>query len=195
MNETVVTHLSTIWALICFGHQRAAVDARTGGDPSGELQASLVAMCAAAFSLEALYYHFTRPRADILQTPGTPPSVWIVIPAATLATWQKNRTQEGAQVFETLKLGFTFPGSVGGRNWGREFRWLFRRRHLAVHWEEKAKPAAENIDRTTYSADGATRAAELLAGVFNVCASNPKPEMSDWHFRYGNVTEWLATRP
>ena len=131
-----------------------------------ETFSALIAVTAAAFSLDA-FYGSVKP---------------LVKPPA-------NKSARERQILECLKLGFKVGRHTA--RWQRELDWLFETRRNAVHHSEKFKPTV--VVRTTnetlvaggpetfnFSADSAERAATFASELIQTCLDNPKPATQEW---------------
>lgn len=166
-----VSHLWLIWASVALEHAstaRRARDAALQASDSTEVShwmrqefdASLVAVAAAAHSLDALY--------------GS-----TAVPQSTRDQWTGRRTRRHGKIREALKLLFE-TGPVQTQ-WVTEFEWLFDLRDAAAHAEESPKltvphPVGTNTDPNflAYSTESAARACRLLLTVLRRCADYPR---------------------
>jgi hypothetical protein len=189
------THLWMSWTRIAIDHEmlakaargelkQAAPEERDGFMLQGEADAALVAICAAAFALEA----FTRELDDLI----TPPP-------ATLAAWQDNPPPADRQVLELLKLAVDPRGLVA--MWTRELAWLFGVRGAAVHYEGANEPTQPHpvginvsVAQVTHSLENATRAVDLLLGILERCRDRPKPPVLGWSRSIRHVFDELTSR-
>ncbi|WP_159048040.1 hypothetical protein [Streptomyces sp. WM6378] len=179
LSMEITAHLWLRWAEIAIDQALTARRVRSepvqpgGGKIPGsvvrEFQASMCAVAAASFSLDALF-----------GSTGVPPSIrkW----------WPGKRPNRPTAIREALKRAFD-TGPVN-TTWVAEFSWLFDLRDAAVHAEAVPKPsrlhprgmrtAQEHVD---YSAESAARAVELALGVLLWCIDHPKrgvPEAVRW---------------
>jgi hypothetical protein len=187
------THLWISWARIALKHEAMAHRAgqemqQPGANHSRllerEADAGLVAICAAAFALEALYRE--------LDELG-------VVPAVTLAAWKANRLSDDKQILELLKLAVDPKGLVN--SWQRELAWLFGVRGSSVHYRgsfeaPQPHPLGTNVapSQITYSAENATRAVDLLLGILERCRDKPKPTTRAWSQSMRGAIEDLISR-
>jgi hypothetical protein len=189
------THLWMSWARIALQHetmttaarqelQQAAHENRNGYMLQNEADAALVAICAAAFALEAL----SRELDEL-----------ITIPPATLAAWQRKPPPADKQVLELLKLAVDPRGLVNV--WKRELAWVFGVRGGAVHYRGVSEPAQPHpiginvaVAQVTYSFENATRAVNLLLGVLERCRARPKPPVRGWSRDMRHVIDELIGR-
>jgi hypothetical protein len=189
------THLWVSWTRIAIDQEamanaarqelvQAAPEERDGFMLQREADAALVAICAAAFALEA----FTR-ELDELITP----------PPATQAAWQRRPPSADRQVLELLKLAVDPRGLV--TTWTRELAWLFGVRGAAVHYEgvnEPSRPHPVGINvsvaQVTYSPENATRAVDLLVGILERCRDRPKPPVQGWSRSIRHALDELISR-
>ncbi len=180
------------WGSIAIDRERRARAARSQlvalhrhGQPYGdtlvvELDASIVAVSAAAHALDALYGQ--------------------LITDAIRAAGPKGKGRE-AHIRECLKRRF----KTGRRDvaWVQEFDWLFKLRDAAVHAEVKLLPPVAHPSgignsgqvSADYSAEAAMRAVDLLIDVLETCIANPKPGDKDakaWANDYRSSVETLA---
>jgi len=198
------------WARVAFGHERMAqaeraqalqlgadhTQAMRQGDAgekvtqigtdlaqalSREMDAALVGICAAAFSLEAL--------SRELRGLG-------VAPPELEAAWQAKELAARKRLLERLKRAVDPSGLVDV--WERELRRLFEMRGGAVHYEgsfESMRPHAAGTDvsvaQDTYSAENCTRAADLLVSILERCRDRAKPPAKRWSLERRRVIEEL----
>ena len=173
------THLWWNWAMIAIQHEALATDARRTAEHAKnssldtrqfsaallqEMHASMVAVTASAFSIDALY---------AVMKPLIP------VPPETIRAWNMRRTRRDRRVLEVLKLGFAI-GAVA-KQWAVDLAWLWDRRDGGVHFSESSKPltahptgtntAQEQVD---YSAEAASRAVGTSLQVLKKCAWSPK---------------------
>lgn len=173
------------WSEIAIEHEAAAWRARWrsvnptdpagGGDPmEDEFRASLQAVTTAALALDALHVPVKAiaKRAGADQAGSSP---------------REGARREGI-IREWLKAVFL----VGKLNepWVQEFQWLFCLRDGAVHYGESAEdpaphPLGLSVSKahSTYHAEAAKRAVDLLMEVLHLVAERPKPkfrEAVDW---------------
>jgi hypothetical protein len=131
-----------------------------------EMDASMVALTAAAFAMDA-FYGALKP---------------IIKPPLSKASRDK-------RVLELLKHGFKV--GRGQRNWESQLKWLFTERDRCVHHSEKPRPlvprfsTAEVVmmvvpEALDFSAANARRAADIVAEIFDYCFANPKPATATW---------------
>jgi hypothetical protein len=189
------THLWMPWTRIAIDHEgmakvareeleQAAPEHRNGFMLQREADAGLVAICAAAFALEA----FTRELDDL-----------ITLPPATQAAWQRNPPAADRQVLELLKLAVDPRGLVS--TWTRELAWLFGVRGDAVHYEGMNEPTRPHpvginvsVAQVTYSPENATRAVDLLLGIQERCRDRPKPPIRGWSRSIRHAFDELISR-
>lgn len=189
------THLWISWARIAIQHEtmakeawqeleQAAPENRDGYMLQREADAALVAICAAAFALEAL----TRELDDL-----------VTLPPATLAAWQRNPPPADRHVLELVKLSVDPRGLVA--MWTRELAWLFGVRGGAVHYEginepTQPHPVGMNVSaaQVTYSPENATRAVDLLLGILERCSDRPKPPVREWSSGTRHAVDELVGR-
>jgi hypothetical protein len=135
------------------------------GEPN-EMDASMVALAAAAFAIDA-FYGALRP---------------IVKPPRSNASRDK-------QVFELLKHGFKVGREQ--RHWESQLKWLFAERDRCVHHSEKPRPLVPRVspaevvmmvvpEALNFSAANARKAADIVAEIFDYCFANPKPVTATW---------------
>jgi hypothetical protein len=141
-----------------------SASAQIAGFLQREQDAALVAICAAAFALDAFYGDLNE-----LQ----------LVPAQVKTIWRLKRTPRHAQVLETLKRGYKV-GRVS-KAWSNELEWLFGLRDSAVHFEghfaETAlHPMGTGIsaDVAEFSPESSTRAVDLMMAVLKTTTHNPK---------------------
>ena len=189
------THLWMSWARVALQHetmakaarqelQQAEPESRTGYMLQDEADAALVAICAAAFALEAL----TRELDEV-----------VTVPPTTLAAWQRKPPPADKQVLEVLKLAVDPKGLVAP--WQRELAWLFQVRGGAVHYRgvseaAQAHPLGINMSvaQVTYSTENAARAVDLLLGILDRCRDRPKPPVRGWSRDMRHVIDELLDR-
>jgi hypothetical protein len=175
------THLWMSWARVALQHETMVEAARQELQQAGpenmngrllqnEADAGLVAICAAAFAIEAL----SRELDEL-----------VIVPPATLAAWRKKPPPADKQVLELLKLAVDPKGLVAG--WKRELSWLFGVRGGAVHYRGVSEPVQAHpvginvaVAQVTYSTENATRAVDLLLGILERCRDKPKPPVKKW---------------
>lgn len=165
------------------GLEQAAPENRDGYMLQQEADAALVAICAAAFALEAL----TRELDDLVS-----------LPSATLAAWQRNPPPADRRVLELLKLSVDPRGVVAV--WTRELAWLFGVRGGAVHYEGMNQPTQPHpvgmnvsVAQVTYSPEKATRAVDLLLGILERCRDRPKLAVRGWSNGTRHVVDELVS--
>ena len=141
-----------------------------------EFRASLQAVTTAALALDALY---------------VPVKHLAPIPTASRApVCPGKRTARQALIREALKRAF-HVGKLNKR-WLEEFKWLFGLRDGAVHYRESAEnpaphPRGLSVSKahSTYCAEAAKRAVDLLMEVLHSVAEQPKPQFRE-------AVEWSA---
>jgi hypothetical protein len=171
------TRLMLHWAEVAIEQERLALAARTrleqaraAGEPlefSREMHPAMIAIAAAAHSLEALY----RELAGLVQ----PESV---------EGWEARRKHGmWAQVQGALVLAF----EIEPERWRHEVATLFRLRNAAVHprvalRESEPHPLGVNTVReyVLYSAEEAERAVSLLLEVLTTCVAAPREPLKAW---------------
>jgi len=189
------THLWLSWNRIAIDHELlakaareelelAAAENRDGLMLQREADAALVAICAAAFALEAL----TRELDDL-----------ITLPSDVQAAWQDTPPPAARKVLELLKLAVDPRGLV--ELWTRELGWLFAVRGAAVHYEGLNEPTQPHpvginvsVAQVTYSPENATRAVDLLLGVLERCRDRPKPAVHGWSQSIRHAFDELISR-
>jgi len=190
------THLWMSWARVALQHEAMAEVAREEMQQAGpenlhgrllqnEADAGLVAICAAAFAVEAL----SRELAELVN-----------LPPATLAAWQRKPPQADKLVMELLKLAVDPKGLVAG--WKRELSWLFGVRGGAVHYQGVTEPAQAHpvgmnvsVAQVTYSTENSRRAVDLLLGMLKRCRDKPKPPARQWsHDMRVTIDELIGRR-
>jgi hypothetical protein len=176
------THLWSVWGRIAMEHEVMAQDARrdaerlAGDDPSPlirqESDAALVCVCAAAFTIEALYRRFLQQEFDLISKQERD-------------GWKKAGTADHKRIFETMRRGFDLQGMDD--RWRTELRWLFNLRGAAVHFTEDWKdpeshPLGSNAapEMVKYSAESAERAIKLVVDILIVCRDKPKEKTRKW---------------
>ena len=169
------------WSELAIEHEAVARAARSRAvsasgpadrsDPmEDEFRASLQAVTTAALALDALYVPVKElaPRVS----------------ASTVPVCPRKRTARPARIREALKQAFRV-GKLNDR-WVQEFKWLFRLRDGAVHYRESAEdpaphPRGMSVSKahSTYCAEAATRAVNLLMEVLHSAAEQPKPKLRE----------------
>lgn len=168
-SELAIEHEATAW-----GARSRALSASGPADRSDpmedEFKSSLQAVTTAALALDALYVP-VKQLAPIASTNPAP-----VCP--------RNRPARAGLIREALKRAF----SVGTLNkrWVQEFKWLFALRDGAVHYRESAEdpaphPRGMSVSKaySTYRAEDAKRAVDLLMEVLHSAAEQPRPNLKD----------------
>lgn len=161
---------AVLWLRVSLRHAATAEAQRADGDV--DFTPAVVAVTAAAFSLDALF--------GALQPIVNPPG-----PGGC------NKPARHARVFELLKHGFVVSGRDQG-HWQRELKWIFELRDSSVHHGEMLR-SFDRIGTTTdgdpvfgppelqiYSADQARKAADFAREVLEHCLNNPKPSTREW---------------
>lgn len=131
-----------------------------------ELEASLVAVIAAALAIDGLY-GATKP---FVNSPSS-------------------KARRERQIIETLKLGFAIGRE--SHRWLPGLTWLFKSRDIAVHHQEDLRPIT--ISRVTdepivcsametelFWPFNARRAANLCNDIIAACLRKPKPATRTW---------------
>ena len=176
-------------------HEVMAQDARrdaeslTGDDPSPlirqESDAALVCVCAAAFTIEALYRRFLQKEFSLISKQDRD-------------GWKKAGTADHKRIFETMRRGFDLQGMED--RWRTELRWLFNLRGAAVHFTEDWKdpephPLGGNAaPEVRYSAKSAERAIRLLVDILAVCRDKPKKTRKWSEDTHTAIDELLSRR-
>ncbi len=175
------THLWISWARISLKHEAMAHAARRemrqpSADQSRllgqEADAGLDGICAAAFALEALSRELSELGA---------------IPEATLKAWRdaEDRPKAKNVILEVLAQTIDARGLYA--SWRGELEWLFDLRDNSVHYEGAFAPPEPHPlgmsvapSQVAYSAENATRAADLLLGILERCRDKPKAKARPW---------------
>jgi hypothetical protein len=193
----VKTHLWTRWATIAIREEAAARNARDllreigpygkGFDPSLESDAAMLAVSAAAHSIDGLY-------GEVKEL--------IPLSASLVDAWEKNRAPRHTRIFETLKSGFRLGWR--GRQWQSDLEWLFDTRDFALHHgpefhEPVAHPLGVETSRehALYTIESGTRAVDLLLGILQrvIAAPSPKlPAVQKWSTDLGPSVELLVEK-
>jgi hypothetical protein len=186
LSVSIQTHLWIWWAQIAIEQETIARDARAhaveitpsdegfGEAFTREAHASMIAISAAAHSLDALY--------------------GAVKPNVTASTAEKRPMK----ILEALCAGFEVRGAAGGGAWAREFRWLFDLRDAALHFEEASKPTVPHpaggnsgVENATYALESTTRAVDFLLEVLQLCVSSPRPPLTSWASAHAHAVKGL----
>ena len=111
-------------------------------------------------------------------------SQFISIPAATVASWNANRTKRSSVILETFKQGFKLQAKP--TMWQGELEWLFDVRDAAAHSKEQLQDTVLHptgvgtaSEYSTYCLESAERATILLLDLLQTCQENPKPKYPD----------------
>ncbi len=182
-------HLWLWWAEIAIDQERLAREARAEalritptGDGFGEAliretRASLIAVSASAYALDALY----GVMADI------------IAPVETGTRW--------STLLETFKVAFYVHGRPGGGGWAGEFEWLFDLRDSAVHHDEENRESVPHLTGTNtswanvaYSLESAERAVNLMLDVLDTAVLAPRPPVAEWACNHQHALEALRER-
>ncbi len=168
-SELAIEHEAAAW------RARSTAPSRTSLAPSSdplddEFRASLQAVTTAALALDALYAPVKQlaPFTNASRAPRCP----------------GKRTARSALIREALKRAFRV-GKLNKR-WDQEFKWLFGLRDGAVHYRESAENPAPHPRgvmvseaHSTYCAEAAKRAVDLLMEVLHLTAGQPKPDLRE----------------
>ncbi len=175
------THMAIHWTQIAIVNAQAArrarqalADAHRRASPleyalATELNASLIAISAAAHALDALFAEL-KP---------------LVVTRDMQNRWKKNRTKRRQQIRETFKHGFR----ISGDQWGRDFDWLFDLRTDAVHpgfaaGDPHAGSHPLGIGAAPefykFTCEQAERAARLIVDVYRTCTAYPWTATKEW---------------
>lgn len=168
-SELAIEHEAAAW-----GARSRALSASGPADRSepmeDEFRASLQAVTTAAFALDALHV----PVKAIAERAG----------AGQAGSGPGRGARREAILREALKAVF-LVGRLNNR-WVREFKWLFNLRGGAVHYGESAEdpaphPLGLSVSKahSTYRAEAATRAVDLLMEVLHSAAEQPRPNLKD----------------
>lgn len=132
-----------------------------------ELDASVLAIAASAFALDAFY----GATEKMVKRPLS------------------EKASRHRQIFELLKHGFKVGRNQG--KWKAELEWLFDTRDSSVHHREEERPLVPRIstgevtvlsapEASAFSAESARRAADFAVEVYRFCLMNPKPPVAKW---------------
>lgn len=180
----VQTRLLFHWAEIAIENERRAPEARSQliteadealADGRGlaidrELRPAMIAIAAAAHSLDALYGEIRD----------------LALPAELVASWSRTegrRTPRPARINESLKHGCR----IRADRWGTKLTKLFELRDQAVHPETGFRktalhPLGVNVAReyTIYCCEEASEAVDLLLDVLSTLVEKPKPVLREF---------------
>lgn len=186
----VRTRLAYQWAMIAVDHEVVARAARADGIARAvgvgeaierELHASMVAIAAAAFAIEA----WTKAVESYLPTPT------------------KRARMSHTQVVRTLERGFDVDASRD--RWITELFWLFKvaRDELVHPVEVETEPVPHptgtrtTVESALYSSETTTRAVDLMIEVLQTCFANPNrdvPELAEEVRRESGVLTQIVAR-
>lgn len=159
------------WLYIAIEHEREAREIYEAGPSEAELgdaiardtRASLIAIVAAAHSIDALY-GLARG----------------AVPGELRAAWDRNELGRSSRIGETLRRAFHIEAFAEARK--DDLDWLFQRRNEAVHYEEASRevvphPLGTNtaVDNEKYSMHHASRAVDLALDLSEACITSAKP--------------------
>jgi hypothetical protein len=188
------------WALIAMDHERTARVARSEaervtdpqklGDPfEAEFHASLVALTASAFALEAFANHLDE---------------WLgaSVPK-TVGQQYGGRVPAAVRVIQVLKDSFDIGPNEP--RWTAEVRALFDLRNDVVHfkpaWNELVKhPTGKSdvvLETVIYSLERASRSVALAVEIMATCLGSPRRDRSqvvEWAEGIPHIAPWLLER-
>lgn len=170
---TIKSHLYIWWADIAIERKSAAFQARDHADPSQSLgletRCGMSAVCAAAFSVEALIIELGQ----------------IVLPKALHDAWyvtSRRPPKVESRLRETLKRAVTLPAR-DVEQLVSDFQSVIEARGRAVHfYGEFAAPVAHPTGTNTsaedvlFSANAAENAVAVMCNVLRAVRDHPKPE-------------------
>jgi hypothetical protein len=186
-------HYWSVWGDVSIDNERKAVAARAewmrahksgaNVDLGPEWHASVVAIAAAAFAIDAWYGELVPAirASGERQARGTPP--------------------RNAIILEALKLGFRLGAKT--HSWQGELEWLFKeQRDGLVHPLTENEPVVTLVEgvqgspaHLRHSAPTATRAVDLVVDVLRTCAAAPRtPELAALMSGYQPSIDRLAAR-
>jgi hypothetical protein len=172
------THFWIAWAKVAIDHEAVARRERDAAEQVAqseshqravylerEWHAAMVAVCAAAFAVDALY--------------GAVCDLVGILPEQP----EERRGRRG-QILETLKRGFII-GKVATA-WNKELKWLLGLRDTAVHFGEGSRdPVPHPLGMSTapelanYSVENAERAVSFALQMLDTCTRSPRLANTD----------------
>lgn len=170
------------WLYIAIEHEheaREVYEAAPSGNELGDAigrdtRASLIAIVAAAHSIDALY-GLARG----------------AVPRELRAAWDANRMNRSTRIRETLRLAFHIDAVARARS--DDLDWLFQLRNEAVHFEEESRPVVAHplgtntaVENEKYSMHHASRAVDLALDLSEACITSAKPAkaFASWGARH-----------
>jgi hypothetical protein len=155
---------------------RAELDANPSGGECvpNEFYASLLAITASAFALEAL-------KNELVSVGIAPTTVLAQIPGVVRKNTSSITTAD--RVFDALTCACGVDATTG-----KEIDWLFVTRNAAVHPRSKMEPTKTHPSKyfsvpgpnATYALENARRAIVIVRNVFCACTASPKPAAQQW---------------
>lgn len=149
------------WLDIGTAHTAEATAHEADDDLAPELQASLIAIAAAAFCIDAL-----SAEVELLHP---------ILPT-TRAAWKVNGTAQWKQVAEIFFRGFTIEHAAR-YPLRSELKWLFGARNMGVHHAEKVQAtkvhpgrmASVSVENWLYCSSNARRASDIVFALLDAC--------------------------
>lgn len=202
------TDLFSHWAEIAIDHEAAAkMCSASSGSPAsqkvfcaertqfGEFKAALVAIAAASHALDALYGRLL----DLGVIDAKTRSVWIMKRISGRPTPRRRC------IFETVRRSVVMATPEVLARWSKELDWLFDEgRNPSVHPRMQQAPKGARHPRTgawvseldaRFTAEGASRAVDLLLEITRLFVQSPKPKAKSLATTYaGYIDRFLERR-